>query len=188
MSSVFAWVPKSVQRPIGNCASFVQRNYEKAQVAYGRLEDRVVAFSNARLPEAYAPTAEKVIRAMPETLFCVSMFTGVGRAFATGIWALRTIQLLSPVVVSAVTKGIERETMDEAVSETKERFANTVAKFGPAMFVTGAVGAVAAATFGAFRCNVTLVMQAAMFGALSYHGYQAMQTPAAASEPVAATP
>lgn len=187
MSSLLASVPKAVREPVGNCAAFIQRNYGRAQAAYGRLEDSVVAYSAERLPESMTPVAEKVIRAVPETLYCASMFTGVGRLVAIGIFATKTIQILSPLVAAAVQKGIDKETMSDALEETKGRFDNTLANLAPAMLTTGACGAATAAIFGVFRCNVTLVMQSVLFGALSYHGYQAMHIPAAASEPVVAT-
>jgi len=163
-------VPKSLQDAQDMCGNA----YSKACEYYGKAENAIVTFSKSVLPASVQPIAEKVIRAIPETIFCACMFTGAARPVAFCIWAMKSVTLITPFVTKAVKEGFSKEHMSNAYKESKARFETMAKNFMPAVLATGVAGAIISAVIGVTRGALGMVLHASLFGILAYNAYKSL--------------
>lgn len=173
MSAILSKIPSSIKDPGQKILQQLQRGYKNAVDAYGRAENRIVQISADFFPKEYAPFAEKAIRSAPEAIALASAFTGVGRMYVGAFLVAKTIYVLSPVVECAVVQGLEKDPMDTARLETKERMRSSLDRFCPALATSSAACAVFGAVIGVTRCDIPMMMYAGIHGVLSYVGYNA---------------
>ena len=83
MSSSFAVVAGALKTGINCCKSA----YKRAQEAYGYGQGRVVQFCHDKVSPSVAETVKKMTSAVLEIIFCITMFTGVGKTVAGVLWA-----------------------------------------------------------------------------------------------------
>lgn len=156
-----------------------------AQRLYTQAENQLVVFAKDVLPAETHRVAEKVARAVPETLFTVSMITGQLKLAASAFGIGRLIWAAAPVVESVFNGDFDGEPMQQALNRSIERIQAVYEKFRPAIFVACAVSAVAATALGVLSLSPTLTATGAFMGVLSYMAYEGMQEkPAAQPVPV----
>lgn len=151
----------------------VKNGYNQALDFFQECENKLESL----IPETWHPIATKVARAVPETLFCLSIYTGTARIAATAFWACKTTWAVYPFLDAALLKfQFDKETIDAATKETSARFESSMQRLKPALVVSAAVTAVFAAVFGVISLSAPMLMHSTFFGIISHLAYNSMHS------------
>jgi hypothetical protein len=149
----------------------VKNGYNQALDFFQECENKLESY----IPESWHPLAAKVARAIPETLFCLSIYTGTAKLAATAFWACKTTWVVYPFLDAALVKfQFDKDTIDAAMKETSSRLESCMQRLKPAIVVSAAVTAVFAAVLGAISLSPSLLMHATFFGIISHLAYNSM--------------
>lgn len=168
MTSLF---PASIQNSLNQACNTCSEYMKKAQELYEQAEKVVVDGIKSVLPEEVQGLAERVGRALPETVFSMAMFTGTFQPLALVYWAARVIWVTAPVIQSIFKGEIAPEAMTNASQASFARLEQQYEKFVPAIALSCAVGAVYCGVFGVLSRSPTLLMQGSFLATLSYLAY-----------------
>src|SRR5207244_1624946 len=100
--------------------------------------------------------------------------TDIGRELTIIYWAVRVVQILSPLVQPVLNGQIEKEALDVAGEEVLEKLNETVERFKPAAFVSCTVAAVFHTVVGVLTLNVNNLFQGSVFALAATMAYQSM--------------
>src|SRR5574338_1274418 len=148
--------------------------YEKATQIYNQTTDQLDQTVQKLVPDSLKPLVSKVVHAIPETLFCVALFTNVARPLTTLFWIGKTIYVIFPLVKTIAIWHVAKEDTDAAFAAVKERFTNQVNTMKPALFTSCTAMGVFAGVFGLMTTSLELVKQGALFGMMGYIFYQSI--------------
>ncbi len=168
--------PSSFQERFKDAYGTFQKGVTYAEGLYDSAQEFVITAANKVLPESVRPIAAKVVRAVPETIFCACMFTGTYHVPALGIWAAKSISLIAPFVKAAINDGFGKVSMTAAFNESKTRFATITESFKPALVAIGAAGCVLSTVVAVARLSARMFMTATLFGILGAMAYKAMES------------
>ncbi|MCE5294280.1 MAG: hypothetical protein LLF94_06665 [Chlamydiales bacterium] len=187
-------IPQSVKDTYNNVYNTASKYVKDAHKTFKTYENRAVTFLKSELPKSLHPAAEKIARAVPETLATMSMLTSISplRFLAGAFLAAKAIYTIAPVAKSAVNATFEGEEWEAAKTVTKARANAVIDKFAPAVCTAFAVTGVAIGVLGLVTLRPSLLSTASLFGIISAVGYKAMTPPPAEiiirdAQPAAAT-
>lgn len=184
MTSLF---PASIQNSLNQACDTCSTYMKKAQEVYTQVENVIVDGIKSVLPAEMQDLAERVGRAIPETLFSVAMFTGTFQPLALVYWTARVIWIGAPVIQSFFKGEIGQDAMAGASQASFKRLEEQYEKFVPAIALSCAVGAAYCGVFGVLSRSPTLLMQGSFLATLSYLAYNNL-VPGTQPQPVAASP
>ena len=169
-------IPQSVKDTYNNVYNTASEYVKTAHQTFQMYENRAVTVLRRELPQSLHPAAEKIARAVPETLATISMLTSFSplRFFAGAFLAAKAIYTLAPVTKCAVNATFEGEEWEAAKTATAARANAVVDKFAPAICTAFAVTGAAIAALGIVTLRPSLVSTATLFGIISAVGYKAM--------------
>ena len=182
-------IPQSVKDTFNNVYNTTTEYIKTAHTTFKAYEDRVVTTLKRELHKDFHPTAEKIARAVPETLATVSMLTSFSplRFLAGAFLAAKAIYTIAPIAKCTANATFEGEEWDAAKAETKTRANAVVDTFAPAICTAFAVTGAVIAALGIVTLRPSVVSAAMLFGINSAVGYKAM-TPKVIIQQVPAEP
>ncbi|MBS0635051.1 MAG: hypothetical protein JSR37_06280 [Verrucomicrobia bacterium] len=161
----------------------INQYVEQAQTLYKTAEDTLVHNIKQILPEETHRVAEKVARAVPETLVSASMITGTLKLGASIYGIARLIWAATPIIQTCLKGQFDGQPMQDAAAQAFERIKQINESFRPAIFLSCAVAAAAATVLGALSLSPTLTMTGTFMGMISYMALDSMKEPAPAPQP-----
>jgi len=180
-------LPAGIQDSLKQACDTCSEYFGKAQEAYVAVEKALVEGLKQVLPENVKTLAERIGKAVPETVFSALMVTGVLKPVSLLFWAARLIWVATPIIKSVFQGELHQEAMKTASDESLKRLEGQYEKFVPAIAVSCAVVAAYCGVFGLLTLSPTLIMKGSFLATLSYLAYRNMvdgvkgQTPPAAA-------
>ncbi len=163
--------------PFENAYKTISPYIQQAEALYHQAEDRLITILEGALPTKMHHVAQKVARAVPETLFCASMITGA-MTFAAAVFGFAKLTWAAmPIFKSALDGKFDGDSMRKAAQNAVDRLKEINNSFRPAMFIACAVGAVASTTLGALYLSPSLVMAGAFLSMVSYMALESIEKP-----------
>ncbi len=150
---------------------------QKTKSFYCEAENQVKAVVESMLPDDLKYVAEKVSRAIPETLFSASMITGTLPVAALCIGVAKIFWAISPILNAAIHGNFQDQVMQQACVDAQSRFVEIKNNFRPAIFVAAAVGAAASTVLGIVNVSPSYLMIAAFLGVVSHMAFDAIEKP-----------
>lgn len=171
-------LPDAVTEHVSRAYAFCSDLYVQAGGVYEQAENALVLHA----PTSLHPLIERVARAVPETLFCLAMFTDVFKPVTTFVWAAKSVWVIYPFIDAVLIRGdLDKRSMDTARDETKERFDKTMQRLTPAVVTSALVVAAFFAVMGVTSLSFPLLSRASFFASLAYLSYSDVVAPRAAN-------
>lgn len=161
-----------VQSAYDTFSAFVDNAYTNFKT---EVEDTLVQSAKNYIPVAYQPLAERIGRAIPETIFMASMITGKLKICAYAYGAARFMWIMLPLGKAFVHGQLDKEPMTEALEGAKQRLTETVKRFSPAILLSCSVNTVCSTILGFAALKPSLFADAFVNGVIARLAYRDTQ-------------
>ncbi|MBS0654676.1 MAG: hypothetical protein JSR46_02765 [Verrucomicrobia bacterium] len=165
--------------------------YEQAQEQYKTVTDymKEQIELSPHIPDHLRPIAIKVVDALPETLFTMSIVTGTAVGAAAVFWAMRAIQIFTPIAKKIIEGEITKESFEKSAIESGGLLMEGIERFKPAMLVSCGVVGLVHGCLGIATMDHELVVRGTVFALAAYMAYQSIEdAPQKETSSVTSTP
>jgi hypothetical protein len=151
--------------------------YEQAQEQYKAVTDYLKAQieQSPHIPDHLRPIAIKVVDAIPETLFTLSIVSNTAIGAAAIFWAVRAVQIFTPIAKTIIEGEITKESFEKSALESGGLLQECIEKCKPAMLVSCGIAALVHGVLGVATQDHELLVRGTVFALAAYMAYQSIE-------------
>jgi hypothetical protein len=179
LNNILEVVPESVRNQINEMYQQGCELYENARNQYLVFEGEARVQVRNLLPESVQPLALKVVDSFVETIAGLAIVSDFGRPLAGVLWAVRAVEILTPLAKTLMDGQIEKEALDKALAEMGDHLQGTIERCKPAMLVSCAVASVFYTVSGFITLSPDHLFQGSLFALAAAVAHQSMDLRAA---------